>query len=41
MSGLVFLRWRNLGWRLLLPPLGALLLGASLRYCFARVAKQQ
>ncbi|CAE7264394.1 ADL1, partial [Symbiodinium pilosum] len=37
VSGLVFLRWRNLGWRLLLPPLGALLLGASLRYCFARV----
>jgi len=37
LAALAFLRWRCFGWRLLSPPLGALLLTASLRYAFERV----
>eukprot|EP00439_Symbiodinium_sp_Y106_P075253 s1357_g14.t2 len=41
LAALAFLRWRCFGWRLLSPPLGALLLTASLRYAFERVSGLQ
>ncbi|OLP88566.1 Calpain-type cysteine protease ADL1 [Symbiodinium microadriaticum] len=37
LAALAFLRWRCFGWRLLSPPLGSLLVTASLRYAFDRV----